>query len=71
MGYEGVRYDALLDQYETGLTVARVDPLFGELRDSVAPLVRAVVEKGERPDIMGRGQLLVTAESGGTEPERV
>ena len=51
MGYDGVRYDALLDQYETGLTVARVDPLFAGLRDSVAPLVRAVVEKGERPDM--------------------
>ena len=51
LGYDGVRYDALLDQYETGLTVARVDPLFAGLRDSVAPLVRAVVEKGERPDM--------------------
>jgi len=51
LGYDGVRYDALLDQYETGLTVARVDPLFAGLRDSVAPLVKAVVEKGERPDM--------------------
>jgi carboxypeptidase Taq len=50
-GYDGVRYDALLDQYETGLTVAKVDPLFAGLRDSAAPLVRAVVEKGGRPDM--------------------
>ena len=40
-GYSESPYDALLDQYETGLTVSRLDPRFG-LRDSVAPLVRKV-----------------------------
>ena len=51
LGYDELRYDALLDIYESGLTVARVDPLFAGLRDSVAPLIKAVVESGNRPDI--------------------
>lgn len=50
LGYEDLRYDALLDLYETGLTVARVDPLFAGLRDNVAPLIREVLESGKRPD---------------------
>ncbi len=51
LGYDELRYDALLDIYESGLTVARVDPLFAGLRDNVAPLIKAVVESGSRPDI--------------------
>ena len=51
LGYDELRYDALLDTYESGLTVARVDPLFAGLRDNVAPLIKAVVESGGRPDI--------------------
>ncbi|MEC8874143.1 MAG: carboxypeptidase M32 [Candidatus Thermoplasmatota archaeon] len=51
LGYDNLRYDALLDLYETGLTVARVDPLFTGLRDNVAPLIKAVSESGNRPDM--------------------
>ncbi|MAU85797.1 MAG: carboxypeptidase [Euryarchaeota archaeon] len=51
LGYEDLRYDALLDIYESGLTVSRLDPLFEGLRNKVAPLIRSVAEKGERPDI--------------------
>ena len=51
LGYETLRYDALLDIYESGLSVKRLDPLFSGLRDSLAPLVKAVVESGKRPDI--------------------
>ena len=51
MGYEDLRYDALLDNYESGLTVSRLDPLFEGLRNKVAPLIRSVAERGERPDI--------------------
>lgn len=51
LGYDALRYDALLDLYETGLTVARVDPLFAGLRENVAPLIRAVMDRGRRPDI--------------------
>ena len=51
LGYDELRYDALLDLYESGLTVSRVDPLFAGLRENVAPLVKAVVERGQRPDM--------------------
>jgi carboxypeptidase Taq len=50
-GYENLRYDALLDLYESGLTVERLDPLFSGLRDHVAPLIKAVVDGGNRPDL--------------------
>ena len=42
LGYETLRYDALLDLYESGLTVARLDPLFAGLRESTVPLIQAV-----------------------------
>ena len=51
LGYKELRYDALLDIYESGLSVARVDPLFAGLRDNVAPLIKEVNENGIRPDM--------------------
>jgi carboxypeptidase Taq len=51
LGYEKLRYDALLDLYETGLTVSRVDPLFEGLRNEVVPLIGEISENCERPDI--------------------
>ena len=51
LGYDELRYDALLDLYETGLSVARVDPLFAGLRENVAPLIKQVNESGVRPDM--------------------
>ena len=51
LGYEELRYDALLDLYESGLNVSRVDPLFAGLRENVAPLIKAVVEQGKHPNI--------------------
>ena len=49
LGFQEVRYDALLDLYESGLTVSKVDPLFAGLRDHVAPLVKKVKENGKKP----------------------
>ena len=48
-GYTDSPYNALLDQYETGLTVTRLDPLFQGLRSSVSPLVRLILESGITP----------------------
>ncbi len=50
-GYDGLRYDALLDLYESGLTVERLDPLFSGHRENVAPLIKEVVERDEGPDL--------------------
>lgn len=50
LGYENSRYNALLDIYEPGLTVATLDPLFADLEDKLKPLVAAIAQK-PKPDI--------------------
>ncbi|MEO2120445.1 MAG: carboxypeptidase M32, partial [Candidatus Poseidoniia archaeon] len=50
LGYEDNPYDALLDLYESGLCVAKLDPLFQGLRDSSVPLIRAVSLLENKPD---------------------
>ncbi|HET7232603.1 MAG TPA: hypothetical protein VFJ16_21515, partial [Longimicrobium sp.] len=46
----GEPYDALLDEFEPGMTTARVTQTFDALRAGLAPLIRAVAESGVRPD---------------------
>ena len=41
-GYEEHPYDALLEDFEPGMTVAQVRPLFEELKAGLVPLVQAV-----------------------------
>ncbi len=43
-------YDALLDQWEPGMTEAKLVPLFAELRDVLAPIVHGVRECGRTID---------------------
>jgi carboxypeptidase Taq len=50
LGYEDNPYDALLDLYESGLCVAKLDPLFAGLRESSVPLIKAVSELENKPD---------------------
>jgi carboxypeptidase Taq len=56
-GTKGEPYDALLDQYEPGATMATIDPLLTSLRDLTVPLVeqvrRAKVKIDMRP-LVGR-----------------
>ena len=42
-------YDALLNEYEEGLTMATLDGFFAQLRAVIVPLVKAISEK-EQPD---------------------
>jgi carboxypeptidase Taq len=49
IGYEGERYDALLDQYEPGMRVARLEPLLLQLRDELQELLSAIVAAGQLP----------------------
>jgi len=44
-GYEDNKYDTLLDAYEPGMTVAKLDPLFDGLRRKLVPLVTAISER--------------------------
>ncbi len=56
IGYSGVPYDALLDEYEPGATTAEVTGVFAELREQLVPLVAAIAASGKRPrhDILER-----------------
>lgn len=49
-GVKDTRYDTLLHMYEPGLTVEKVDQVFGQLRDRLVPVVTAISEHGHKPD---------------------
>lgn len=49
IGYEGHKYNALLDDYEPGVTVEVLDRVFGELREKLVPLVKKVTEAPNQP----------------------
>ena len=51
LGYEDHPYDALLDGYEPGTKKAQLEKMFEELKEGIAPLVRAVSEwEGDEED---------------------
>jgi len=45
----GELYDALLDDYEPGVTAARIDGTFGPLREALAPLIAEIAGSPLRP----------------------
>jgi carboxypeptidase Taq len=49
LGYEGVRYDALLEDYEPGMTTAQLTPMFDNLRADLVPLVSSL-RNDQQPD---------------------
>ena len=56
VGYKGVPYDALLDEYEPGATTAEITGVFAALRDELVPLLAAVTGSGRAPrrDVLHR-----------------
>jgi carboxypeptidase Taq len=56
VGYRGVPYDALLDEYEPGATTVEITRVFADLRADLVPLVAAIAASGRRPrrDILER-----------------
>lgn len=48
-GYTGHKYNTLLDMYEPGVTVDVIDKVFGQLRESIVPLVKEVTEAKAQP----------------------
>jgi len=48
-GYEKHPYDALLDDYEKGATVEKLDSFFTLLRAKVVPLVKSISQSGAAP----------------------
>jgi carboxypeptidase Taq len=49
IGYAGVAYDALLDEYEPGATTAEITRVFASLRAELVPLVAAIAASGRKP----------------------
>ncbi len=49
-GYADSPYDALLDEYEPGLTVKQLDPLFAKLKAEIVPLIKAIQGSGYTPE---------------------
>lgn len=41
-GYEGDKYNTLLEKYERGLTVEKLDKVFGELRDGILEILENI-----------------------------
>jgi carboxypeptidase Taq len=50
IGYQGVAYDALLNDYEPGATVKDLDPLLGEVKEATIPLVQRIKGSKRKPD---------------------
>ncbi|MEK3723559.1 carboxypeptidase M32 [Paenibacillus sp. FSL H8-0034] len=49
-GYQGHKYNTLLDMYEPGMTVAKLDQVFGALREKVVPLLSAIQASKHKPE---------------------
>lgn len=45
LGYAGQRYDALLDEYEPGMTTATIETVFDDLRERLVPIVQAIAAR--------------------------
>ena len=49
LGFSQSPYDALLDTYEPGATVAKLKPLFATLRERLVPLLQKVLNSSVKP----------------------
>jgi carboxypeptidase Taq len=50
LGYKASPYDALLDAYEPGMTVAQIAPLFASLKKDLVPLLEKIVHAPVQPN---------------------
>lgn len=55
LGYDDTPYDALLDEYERGMTTAEVSAVFSELREGLVPLIEQVAAAPRIDDDCLRG----------------
>jgi carboxypeptidase Taq len=56
-GYEGDKYNVLLDYFEPGITVGKLDKAFAVLKTAIVGLLERIRESGVDPDasVFGRG----------------
>ncbi len=50
LGYDETRYDALLDQYEPGMTASKLDHLFAPIREVSLTMLRRIQQSGHTVD---------------------
>lgn len=50
LGYEGSPYNALLEDYERGMTAERLRPIFRELADRQSTLLQRIAASGRQPE---------------------
>ncbi|WP_347460561.1 hypothetical protein [Clostridium sp. DMHC 10] len=50
-GYEGNKYNALLDDYEPGITTERLDKLFEEMKNGIMDVLNKIKKSGYTPRI--------------------
>ncbi|MGD6874009.1 carboxypeptidase M32 [Sutcliffiella horikoshii] len=48
-GYEGNKYNTLLDMYEPGITVDKLDEVFAKLKERIVPLVQNIADSSVQP----------------------
>lgn len=46
----GELYDALIDEYEPGVSAKQIDGVFGPLRQRLSPFIQELTTKGKQPD---------------------
>jgi carboxypeptidase Taq len=49
-GFKDNKYDTLLDYYEPGMTVEKLDRIFEQLRERIVPLVQKIKDSSYKPD---------------------
>jgi carboxypeptidase Taq len=63
VGYRERPYDALLDEYEPGMTTSQVDAVFTELKSALLPMAEAIRERASSDeDAVLRGSFDVTGQ---------
>jgi carboxypeptidase Taq len=59
LGYGDRPYDLMIDKHDPGLTAARIDALFGELRERLVPLARRIDARVEAARARGEGPVVL------------
>jgi len=49
-GYNGNKYNTLLDMYEPGITVEILDQVFAQLKENIVPLVKKISKTENKPE---------------------
>lgn len=62
IGYKEHPYDALLDEYEPGMTTREVGEILGSLREKLVPFVRELQERGTPPPPIPGGKYRIQSQ---------